>query len=51
MTGFDLLQALDRANPPIVIFVTARQFAIQAFDVHALDYIPSPSTTSVSIRL
>jgi two-component system LytT family response regulator len=43
MTGFDLLQALDRANPPIVIFVTAHdEFAIQAFDVHALDYILKP---------
>jgi two-component system LytT family response regulator len=43
MTGFDLLRSLDRTNPPIVIFVTAHdEFAIQAFDVHALDYLLKP---------
>ena len=43
MTGFDLLRSLDRANPPVVIFVTAHdEFAIQAFDVHALDYLLKP---------
>ncbi|HET9334130.1 MAG TPA: LytTR family DNA-binding domain-containing protein [Gemmatimonadota bacterium] len=43
MTGFDLLRSLDRANAPIVIFVTAHdEFAIQAFDVHALDYLLKP---------
>ena len=43
MTGFDLLDALDRFNPPVVIFVTAHdEFALRAFDVHALDYILKP---------
>jgi two-component system LytT family response regulator len=43
MTGFELLRSLDRVNPPIVIFVTAHdEFALQAFDVHALDYLLKP---------
>jgi two-component system LytT family response regulator len=43
MTGFELLRSLDPDNPPIVIFVTAHdEFAIQAFDVHALDYLLKP---------
>jgi two-component system LytT family response regulator len=41
MDGFAVLQALDRM--PAVIFVTAfDQFAIQAFEVHALDYLLKP---------
>lgn len=43
MTGFELLDALDRFDPPVVIFVTAHdEFALRAFDVHALDYILKP---------
>jgi two-component system LytT family response regulator len=41
MDGFAVLRALDRM--PAVIFVTAfDQFAIQAFEVHALDYLLKP---------
>jgi two-component system LytT family response regulator len=41
--GFQVLQSLDPADIPPVIFVTAYdQFAVQAFDVHALDYVLKP---------
>jgi len=40
-SGFDLLQALDTA--PDVIFTTAfDQYALQAFEVNALDYLQKP---------
>ena len=43
LTGFELLDALDRVAPPVVIFVTAHdEFALRAFDVHALDYLLKP---------
>ncbi len=42
--GFELLEELDHA--PVVIFVTAYdEYAIQAFDVSALDYIVKPIRT------
>jgi two-component system LytT family response regulator len=41
--GFAVLQALDANVPPAVVFVTAYdQYALQAFDVHALDYLLKP---------
>jgi two-component system LytT family response regulator len=44
MNGFEVLQAIaPRRMPPAVIFVTAYdQYAIRAFDVHALDYLLKP---------
>ena len=40
-SGFDLLESLD--NVPAVLFVTAYdQYAIQAFEVSALDYLMKP---------
>jgi two-component system, LytTR family, response regulator len=40
-TGFDMLEALDRA--PHVIFTTAYdEFALKAFEVNALDYLMKP---------
>lgn len=41
--GFEVLESVDFHKMPIVVFVTAYdQYAIQAFDVHALDYILKP---------
>ncbi len=43
MTGFEALQAIASDKVPVIIFVTAYdQYAIQAFDVHALDYLLKP---------
>lgn len=43
MTGFQVLGALDPAHIPAVIFVTAYdRYALQAFEVHALDYLLKP---------
>ena len=43
LSGFELLRSLDPARLPAVIFVTAHdEFAVQAFDVHALDYLLKP---------
>ena len=41
--GFGVLKALDRAQLPAVIFVTAYDdFAVRAFEAHALDYLVKP---------
>ena len=41
--GFEVLQSIDLHKMPIVIFVTAYdQYALRAFDVHALDYLLKP---------
>ncbi len=43
MNGFDVLAHLDQSRIPAVIFVTAYdRFALQAFKVHALDYLLKP---------
>jgi len=43
MDGFGVLKALKTEKLPYVIFVTAfDRYAIQAFDVHALDYLLKP---------
>lgn len=41
--GFEVLESIDFHTMPIVVFVTAYdQYAIRAFDVHALDYLLKP---------
>jgi DNA-binding LytR/AlgR family response regulator len=41
LDGFDVVEALE--DPPAIIFVTAYdQYAIRAFEVHALDYLLKP---------
>lgn len=41
--GFEVLAALDPKTTPYVIFVTAYdQYAVRAFEVHALDYLLKP---------
>jgi two-component system LytT family response regulator len=43
VNGFDLLRALPRDQLPAVIFTTAYdQHALEAFEVHALDYLLKP---------
>lgn len=41
--GFEVMKSLDPKSVPTVVFVTAYdQYALQAFDVHALDYLLKP---------
>ena len=43
--GFDVLEALGKEQPPAIIFTTAyNQYALKAFEVHALDYLLKPFT-------
>jgi two-component system LytT family response regulator len=45
VSGFDVLRALPEETWPAVVFVTAHnQHAIEAFEVHALDYLLKPFT-------
>ena len=45
VSGFDVLRALPHDNWPAVIFVTAHdQHAVEAFEIHALDYLLKPFT-------
>ena len=42
-TGFDVIDAIGAGKCPHIVFVTAfDKFAVQAFDVHALDYLLKP---------
>src|SRR5688500_8986968 len=42
-TGFEVIKSLNAKQLPTIIFVTAYdQYALQAFDVHALDYLLKP---------
>jgi two-component system LytT family response regulator len=46
MDGFEVLKSLQNEHIPHVIFVTAYdRYAIQAFEVHALDYLLKPFDT------
>jgi two-component system, LytTR family, response regulator len=43
LDGFDVLQEIGIGSVPVVIFVTAYdQFALRAFEAHALDYLLKP---------
>jgi two-component system LytT family response regulator len=43
LDGFGVLEAVGAREAPLVVFVTARDaYAVQAFDVHALDYLVEP---------
>ena len=41
--GFEVIEQVGPAHMPVTVFVTAHhQYAIQAFEVHALDYLTKP---------
>ncbi len=43
MTGIEIVKALDRSQRPAVVFITAySEFATDAFDIEALDYVVKP---------
>ena len=43
--GFAVMEALDPATLPAIVFVTAfDRYALRAFDVHAIDYLLKPFT-------
>ncbi|MBN2091365.1 response regulator transcription factor [candidate division KSB1 bacterium] len=43
MTGFEVIEAIQAEKMPIVVFVTAYdQYAINAFEVQAIDYLLKP---------
>ena len=43
MSGFEVLRNLPPEEVPLVIFVTAYdRYAVDAFEVHALDYLLKP---------
>jgi len=45
LAGLDVVRALDPAERPYIVFVTAyERFAIQAFDLYAVDYLLKPFT-------
>jgi two-component system LytT family response regulator len=45
LNGFEVLEALDPAQIPVVIFTTAHdEHAIRAFEVNAVDYLLKPFT-------
>jgi two-component system, LytTR family, response regulator len=46
LDGFGVLEALGPAHMPVTIFTTAYdQFALRAFDAHAIDYVLKPFDT------
>ncbi len=41
--GFEVIEQVGTAHMPVTVFVTAHdQYAVQAFEVHALDYLTKP---------
>src|SRR5262245_58950614 len=47
LNGFQLLDSVPRKNWPLIVFTTAYdQYAIRAFEVHALDYLLKPVTAT-----
>lgn len=43
LNGFEALEAIEPARLPLVVFVTAYdKYAIQAFEIHAVDYLLKP---------
>jgi len=44
MSGFDVVSQIDSESMPVIVFVTSNEnFAVKAFEVHALDYVTKPA--------
>jgi two-component system LytT family response regulator len=42
-SGFEVIEQIGPAHMPVTVFVTAHnEYAVQAFEVHALDYLTKP---------
>ena len=51
LSGFDVLSALPTPRRPMIVFVTAfDRYALQAFDVSAVDYLLKPVTPAAVAR-
>lgn len=51
LSGFDVLTALPPAGRPMIVFVTAYdRYALQAFEVSAVDYLLKPVTPAAVAR-
>ena len=47
LDGFEVLELIEPSQAPVVIFVTAYdQYAMRAFDAHAVDYLLKPFSAS-----
>jgi two-component system LytT family response regulator len=43
ISGFDVIQSFDEGDLPLIVFVTAYdEYAVKAFEIHALDYVLKP---------
>ena len=50
-SGLEVVAALPEDSRPLVVFATAHDdHAVDAFELHAVDYLLKPSTTSGSVR-
>lgn len=44
LSGFDVVSALQSEQMPLIVFVTAfNEYALEAFDIHAIDYVLKPA--------
>lgn len=51
LDGFDVVKEIGPASMPVLVFVTAYdEFALRAFDAHALDYLVKPVETARFIQ-
>lgn len=42
LTGFEVVEAMEEPKPQVIFATAYDQFALQAFEVHALDYLLKP---------